>query len=162
PSATPAGQAASPGGAPAAPPARALAFEVNAGQTDARVNFVARGAGYTAFLTPTAAVLDVPRTSPPGTRAGDVLRLQLLGSEPAPALYQTDPAGARQAVPGGYARLGRDTIGFTVGAYDRARPLVIDPTVSYATYLGGSAPDSGLGVAVDASGNAYVTGQTQS
>jgi len=32
--------------------------------------------------------------------------------------------------------------------------------LSYSTYLGGGAADLGLGVAVDGSGNAYVTGQT--
>lgn len=48
-----------------------------------------------------------------------------------------------------------------VGAYDRARPLVIDPIV-YSTYLGGSGADFGLGIDVDASGNAYVTGYTTS
>jgi hypothetical protein len=36
------------------------------------------------------------------------------------------------------------------------RPLV------YSTYLGGGGPDGGSGIAVDASGNAYVTGVTAS
>jgi hypothetical protein len=35
-------------------------------------------------------------------------------------------------------------------------------TKVYATYLGGGADDLGLGIAVDTSGNAYVTGQTHS
>ena len=32
----------------------------------------------------------------------------------------------------------------------------------YSTYLGGVNPDEGLGIAVDASGSAYVTGRTTS
>jgi hypothetical protein len=36
---------------PTAPLARPLAFEANRGQVDAQVQFVARGAAYTAFLT---------------------------------------------------------------------------------------------------------------
>ncbi len=39
---------------------------------------------------------------------------------------------------------------------------MIDPTLSYASYLGGSAEDEAFGIAVDGSGNAYVTGQTKS
>ena len=41
-----------------------------------------------------------------------------------------------------------------------AKPLVIDPTLAYSTYLGGSDADTGGGLAVDASGHAYVTGLT--
>lgn len=51
---------------------------------------------------------------------------------------------------------------FHVGTYDRTRPLVIDPVLSYSTYLGGSALEEGTGLAVDALGNAYVTGRTDS
>ena len=58
-----------------------------------------------------------------------------------------------------------------LGAYDERYPLVIDPVLVYSTYLGGSASDSSpewlineeaAGIAVDASGNAYVTGVTTS
>ncbi len=49
-----------------------------------------------------------------------------------------------------------------MGSYDRSRELVIDPSLSYATYLGGSAEDEAFAIALDGSGNAYVTGQTKS
>lgn len=49
---------------------------------------------------------------------------------------------------------GSNVVGFDVGAYDPAQPLVIDPLVVYSTMLWGSPED----VAVDANGNAYVAG----
>jgi beta-propeller repeat-containing protein/centrosomal CEP192-like protein len=47
-----------------------------------------------------------------------------------------------------------------LGQYDRNRELIVDPVVAFATYLGGSAADTGNGIAVDSTGSAYVTGQT--
>src|SRR5262249_46940031 len=84
------------------------------------------------------------------TAAGDPV-------EHAPVLYQ-EGSGGRQAVAGRYVLLAPDRVGFRVDAYDRSRPLVIDPTLAYSTYLGGSSYDFGYGIAVDAAGNAYVTG----
>ncbi|HET8760889.1 MAG TPA: SBBP repeat-containing protein, partial [Nitrospiria bacterium] len=52
--------------------------------------------------------------------------------------------------------------GFDVAWYDATQPLVIDPTLVYSTYLGGGDSDIGNSVAVDAAGNAYVAGKTQS
>ena len=40
--------------------------------------------------------------------------------------------------------------------------MVIDPTLAYSTYLGGSGPDAALAIAVDKTGSAYVTGYTLS
>jgi hypothetical protein len=88
------------------------------------------------------------------TAAGEV-RLQ------EPRIYQ-EVAGRRREVAGGYAVGSGRRVGFRVGAYDARRPLVIDPVLVYATYLGGSGDDWGLGIAVDAAGNAYVTGLTTS
>jgi Abnormal spindle-like microcephaly-assoc'd, ASPM-SPD-2-Hydin/Beta-propeller repeat/Cep192 domain 4 len=51
---------------------------------------------------------------------------------------------------------------FQIASYDRSRPLVIDPVLSYSTYLGGSGKDEAHAIAVDASGSAYVVGTTAS
>src|SRR5205823_5059075 len=81
--------------------------------------------------------------------------------EDAPVVYQ-ERAGRRLQVKCRYDVLGDGTVGFALGAYDRSLPLVIDPVLSYSTYLGGSGFDAVTGLAVDSSGNAYVTGYTDS
>jgi hypothetical protein len=53
--------------------------------------------------------------------------------------------------------------GFELGEYDPALPLILDPEVLiYAGYIGGSDQDESSGIAVDAQGNAYITGSTTS
>lgn len=54
------------------------------------------------------------------------------------------------------------TIGFTLGAYDPAYELVIDPVVSYSSFFGGSGSESIADIAVDGYGNFYITGMTES
>ena len=88
------------------------------------------------------------------TAGGDVV-------EHAPVVYQ-EIGGVRQPVSGQFVLEGDGQVGFAVGAYDHSQPLVIDPVLSYSTYLGGSGDDDGYGIAVDAAGNAYVTGYTAS
>jgi hypothetical protein len=53
-------------------------------------------------------------------------------------------------------------VGFKIAAYDPSKTLIIDPSLSYSTYLGGTADESNASVAVDATGNAFVTGLTSS
>ncbi len=61
---------------------------------------------------------------------------------------------------------GKKQVAFAIGAYDRSRPLIIDPLVDYATYLGAAGPpfqgDVVSGIAADVAGNAYITGNAQS
>jgi hypothetical protein len=260
-----------------------LSFEENCGQADSRVKYLARGRGYTLFLTPKATVLELRHPSPAaeqkpaantsavlpdlqretGQAPEDVVRFELagasanarmdaveklpgvsnyyIGNDPArwrsgianyrkvvyrdaypgidvtyygnPGLLESDfivapgadprliewevegaarmrvnaagdliletanaamrlqkpivyqmVAGERKEVIGKY-RIDHNTVHFALGAYDRSRTLIIDPTLSFATYLGGSnglAGDIAFAVAVDAAGEAYVTGQASS
>jgi len=87
--------------------------------------------------------------------AGEVIRQRV------PVIYQ-EVDGIRQEIAGGYVLKSANRVGFQVAAYDQSRPLVIDPTLVYATYLGGSGGEAGGGIAVDAAGAAYVTGTTGS
>ena len=78
-----------------------------------------------------------------------------------PVAYQ-EVDGARREVEARYVIKGKGRVGFKLGAYDASKPLVIDPIFSYSTYLGGSSEDIAHEIVVDSSGNAYVTGRTQS
>ena len=238
-----------------------LTFEVNEGQTDDRVDFLARGPGYNIFLTATEAVFALPR-APTSSRQRPVMRMQLVGSAADPQvqgvdalpgkinyfrgqdaagwqtkvptyrrvkysavfpgidlvyygqgqqleydfivapgadpgsiklafagveqttvdaqgdlvlktdggplrfqkliIFQISDGGRRHTVEGGYVHRGPHQIGFRVGAYDRTQPLIIDPVLSYSTYLGGSGTEEGNSIAVDATGAVYVTGITNS
>lgn len=78
-----------------------------------------------------------------------------------PVAYQMIGA-KRRAVPAAFQLTRRGAVRIAVGPFDHGRPLVIDPAVSYSTYLGGHGDDRGLAVAADGAGSAYVTGVTAS
>jgi len=78
-----------------------------------------------------------------------------------PVVYQMKN-GQREPVAGKFQLLAKSDVGFALGDYDRNRELVIDPTLAYSTYLGGSTSESATGIAVDGTGHAYVTGGTLS
>src|SRR5437773_2116376 len=96
--------------------------------------------------------------------AQDGLLLQIAGETiyaRKPAIYQ-EVDGRRQEIAGGYVLRGVREVGFQVAAHDPNRPVVIDPVLYYSTYLGGTNDDEVRSLAVDANGNAYVTGETSS
>jgi hypothetical protein len=78
-----------------------------------------------------------------------------------PFIYQ-EVDGIKHEISGGYALKENNQIGFQIGAYDRAKPLVIDPVLVYSTYLGGNGRDEGNSITVDAAGNTYIVGVTDS
>ncbi|HEX7424775.1 MAG TPA: SBBP repeat-containing protein [Terriglobales bacterium] len=83
----------------------------------------------------------------------------------APHVYQPaapQSGNAEKAVAGSFRQLADNKIGFTIGDYDRNRELVIDPELSYSTYLGGSLAESLVRVAIGPDNNIYLAGSTMS
>lgn len=78
-----------------------------------------------------------------------------------PEVYQLRN-GHRAKVGGRFRALAADEIGFDIEDYDRSRPLVIDPSLVFSTYLGGSGDGAATSIALDAAANTYVTGWTVS
>jgi hypothetical protein len=82
-------------------------------------------------------------------------------TEGAPVAWQ-EVGGQRRQVQVRYVVAADGSIGFVLGAYDPSQPLVIDPTLTYSSYLGYSFDDEVYDIAVDGAGNIYVTGANQS
>jgi len=138
------------------------------------------GVGVTYYADPTAR-LEYDFVLQPGAAAGRIalrvegadrvqldatgeLVLTLAGVEVrqhSPVIYQ-EVNGVRKTVAGGYRLTGANKVGFWLADYDHALPLVIDPTLSFSTFLGGEFGDQGLGIATDQFGNIFVTGETLS
>jgi hypothetical protein len=78
-----------------------------------------------------------------------------------PYTYQ-EVNGTKRKIRSRYVITSKKEVGFHLASYDRGRPLIIDPVLAYSTYLGGIKNDDALDIAVDAAGNAYVTGGTSS
>jgi hypothetical protein len=249
-----------------------MGFEPNVGQANAQAKFLARGEGYTVFLTPGEAVLglrngistkprDFARDSlvSPERRSGDTLRIKLIGANSEPVLAGIDelpgksnylkgnqPAnwhvgipnyrrvaergvysgidlvyygtqrqleydfvvapwadprviqlaiegskklhidaqgelvarvkggevhlkkpvayqeanGGKQTVAANYILRREGEVSFDLGKYDTSRTLIIDPILSYSTYLGGSNIDGANAIAVAPDKTAFITGRT--
>jgi uncharacterized repeat protein (TIGR01451 family) len=93
---------------------------------------------------------------------GDLL-LHVEGGDPVrqhkPITYQVID-GTRREVESRYVIDANARVGFEVGAYDAAQPLVIDPVLTYSTYFGNASQEVITDIALDAAGNIYLTGQT--
>ncbi len=234
-----------------------LCFESNTGQTDSSVKFLARGKGYTLFLTSKEAVLVLKANE----REGDVVRMSLKGASADPVVSGTDVLAGRsnyltgdspkdwntdikryskveykqvypgidlayygkqgqleydfvvapgadpsrigmnfkgaksikldeegnlvlnlsngrlafnapvlyqkageikEPVAGRFVLAGNEEVGIEVSAYDKSRELIIDPSLLYSTYIGGTVEDRVNAIALDISGNVYLAGLTVS
>ena len=84
-----------------------------------------------------------------------------------PVVYQEEALlpgvpPSKHYIDGRYVAQNAHQFGFQVGFYDPARPLVIDPALTYSTFIGGSNQDAGTHVAIDSSGTAYIVGFSDS
>jgi hypothetical protein len=123
---------------------------VNPGASPGVIRFAVAGTMSTTIDSQGNLVLHTP--------GGDVV-------ERAPIVYQ-QMGNVRRSVAGRFVLENQQQVGFAVGAYDASQPLVIDPVLSYSTYLGlyggfagGAAAND---IAVDSSGEAYVVGEAVS
>lgn len=77
-----------------------------------------------------------------------------------------ETAAGRIAVDASYEQAGADGYVIRVGEYDKALPLMVDPLVSWATFLGGRSAyggsEYGYAIAADSATNSYVGGYTGS
>lgn len=79
----------------------------------------------------------------------------------APRVYQKI-YGREQTVSAHYVIRGTNRAGFSIGAYDHSRELVIDPVLNFSSFFGGSGDELATSVAVDGAGFIYLTGSTDS
>lgn len=95
--------------------------------------------------------------------AGDLL-IEVAGRQVRqhrPFIYQ-EVNGLKREITGEYQIEENHQVSFVIGDYDRDRPLVIDPVLSYATYFGGASVELGGSIALDSAGNLYLSGTTGS
>ena len=149
--------------APGADP-NAIRFVLEAGNSDSDVGPLTPGPSPVGRGWPGGPGEGALRVEPNGdlviaTKGGEVRFLK-------PFVYQPKSSagtvGNSESLDGRYKLLAGNQVRFEIPAYDKSKPLVIDPVLIYSTYLGGANGDVGYGVAVDADGNAYVTGSTGS
>jgi hypothetical protein len=118
------------------------------------------------LVAPGAAVEDIELSFSGSAYVNEDGTLRVKGAsgefvEEKPRLYQ-DLKDKRVEVEGGFRRLPGGTIGFKVTNYDATRPLVIDPTILFSGYFGGSSQTTITAVAIDSQYNTVAAGWTSS
>ncbi len=78
-----------------------------------------------------------------------------------PRVWQ-EANGHRTEVACRYALTKSSEVGFVLSNYDPSAELIVDPIISYSTYLGGTTADYVAGITVDSNGYAFITGSTLS
>jgi hypothetical protein len=73
-----------------------------------------------------------------------------------PSSYQNTSTG-HSTISGTYVLNADGTIGYSAGAYDTTKPLIVDPSISYSTLLASATPEA---IAVDGLGATYIAGTT--
>ena len=129
-----------------------LRFEANLGQTDSRVKFLARGSGYTLFLTPGEAVLSLRKPgreartgdeafgtarakratrAKPGPYESAVLRMRLVGADPS-----LEITGLEELPGKSNYLIGRDRSKWSTGVphYARVRYAQVYPGIDLVFY----------------------------
>jgi len=77
-------------------------------------------------------------------------------------VYQRSSDNEVIGVPSSYVLERDGSIGISLGSYDRSRPLVVDPTMLFATYLSGTSADVPIGIGHGKNGLIYLAGYTYS
>jgi len=121
-------------------------FEVKPGADPRQIQFRVQGASQISLDSQGNLVLEAE---------GEEIRLQC------PMVYQQSK-GQRIPIEGAYVVTDSTHVAFQIAQYDASKPLVIDPVLTYSTYLGGSGTDQAAGIAVDSTGSVYLTGYTNS
>jgi len=96
--------------------------------------------------------------------AGELVVRTMWGqvTESRPIVHQLDN-GSRISLEGRYVLHGNNSFGFSLNNnYDPTLPLIIDPFLSYSTYLGGTYYDGACDIAINYSGDSWVIGYTLS
>lgn len=95
--------------------------------------------------------------------SGDLLLATALGEVRVqkPIVYQLEKDGHKTLVAGDYiSSRAANHIGIRLAGYDRSKPLVIDPVLSFSSFLGGAGGDEATDIGIDPAGNVWVVGNT--